>query len=351
MADKAGSPECRDNRRRMYEGEAAGDLVKAAIDRAVERFGDRGDGLFNAAGFGVALMELAGLKGVIDGNLVRAILSGRADVAREPDASYFRRVLGAPSAVLEPADAGTFELLAKLRSAGWSVAVHNDYRLQGVPHTFWLFTNADRRWIKGEGTSDWVALREAYEEVLLKNPGKPLAAPAPAVEPGHVPTCPVKHIPIGVASCACAAPAVEGEPPEDHSKHDDCAWPDEPCNQLTFAEAMALPPDQVEVKWDENNDWRKVSSILTAFPLESWRVARYRRKPAPALTRSGAIVQEHFAGDLRATTKDALECSERVLREFGTRLLQLTDGQAVDAFKRALEQAEREFLGPGEGSR
>lgn len=88
------SPECRDNRRRMHEGEVTGDVVKTAIDRAVERFGDRGDGLFNAAGFGVALMELAGLKGVIDGTLVRAILSGRADVAMELDASHFRRIVG-----------------------------------------------------------------------------------------------------------------------------------------------------------------------------------------------------------------------------------------------------------------
>ena len=34
---------------------------------------------------------------------------------------------------------------------------------------------------------------------------------------------------------------------EDHSKRPDCAWPDEPCNQLTFAEAMALDPSDVEV--------------------------------------------------------------------------------------------------------
>jgi hypothetical protein len=37
-----------------------------------------------------------------------------------------------------------------LRAQGWAVAVHNDYRLNGEAHTFWLLTNDDRA-IKGEG--------------------------------------------------------------------------------------------------------------------------------------------------------------------------------------------------------
>ncbi len=45
-----------------------------------------------------------------------------------------------------------------LRELGWSVAVHNDYRLEGVPHTFWLFTMGDRC-VKGEGRTDEDALR------------------------------------------------------------------------------------------------------------------------------------------------------------------------------------------------
>lgn len=44
-----------------------------------------------------------------------------------------------------------------LRAAGWVVAVHNDYRLNGEPHTFWLFTKGDRC-VKGEGHSDREAL-------------------------------------------------------------------------------------------------------------------------------------------------------------------------------------------------
>jgi cell division protein FtsB len=55
-------------------------------------------------------------------------------------------------------------LLAELRADGWEVAVHNDYRQDGQPHTFWLFTRGDRRWIKGEGTTDEFALRAALAE-------------------------------------------------------------------------------------------------------------------------------------------------------------------------------------------
>jgi hypothetical protein len=44
-----------------------------------------------------------------------------------------------------------------IRAEGWAVAVHNDYRLAGVPHTFWLFTKGDHA-VKGEGKSDSEAL-------------------------------------------------------------------------------------------------------------------------------------------------------------------------------------------------
>lgn len=47
-----------------------------------------------------------------------------------------------------------------LREAGWSVAVHNDYRLNGEAHTFWLWTHPDGRWIKGEGRTDEDALSQ-----------------------------------------------------------------------------------------------------------------------------------------------------------------------------------------------
>lgn len=49
-------------------------------------------------------------------------------------------------------------LLARLRGAGWMVAVHNDYMQGGQAYTFWLLTRADGRWIKGEGRTDSEAL-------------------------------------------------------------------------------------------------------------------------------------------------------------------------------------------------
>lgn len=46
-----------------------------------------------------------------------------------------------------------------LREAGWMVAVHNDYRLNDVFHTFWLMTKGDKC-VKGEGKTDEEALNE-----------------------------------------------------------------------------------------------------------------------------------------------------------------------------------------------
>ena len=51
-----------------------------------------------------------------------------------------------------------------LRAQGWSVAVHNDYRLNGVAHTFWLFTKGDLC-AKGEGRTDGEALELVAKEI------------------------------------------------------------------------------------------------------------------------------------------------------------------------------------------
>lgn len=49
-------------------------------------------------------------------------------------------------------------LLHRIRALGWSVAVHNDYRENGVQMTFWLFTHPSGNWLKGEGRTDVEAL-------------------------------------------------------------------------------------------------------------------------------------------------------------------------------------------------
>jgi hypothetical protein len=53
-----------------------------------------------------------------------------------------------------------------IRSHGWMVAVHNDYRLHGVLHTFWLFTKCSHA-VKGEGKSDRIALNQIRKKLHL----------------------------------------------------------------------------------------------------------------------------------------------------------------------------------------
>jgi hypothetical protein len=51
-----------------------------------------------------------------------------------------------------------YNTLAELRDNGWSVAVHNDYRLNGERMTFWLMTHDCGLYLKGEGKSDAEAI-------------------------------------------------------------------------------------------------------------------------------------------------------------------------------------------------
>lgn len=53
------------------------------------------------------------------------------------------------------------EYLFKLREDGWTIAVHNDYRLNNVSYTFYLFTHPLGIWTKGEGLTDIEALQAA----------------------------------------------------------------------------------------------------------------------------------------------------------------------------------------------
>lgn len=57
-----------------------------------------------------------------------------------------------------------FPILDALRAQGWTVGVHNDYRLQGKAKTFWLLTHvASGRFVKGEGDTDAEALARCAE--------------------------------------------------------------------------------------------------------------------------------------------------------------------------------------------
>jgi len=55
--------------------------------------------------------------------------------------------------------------LARLRGAGWRVAVHNDYMQAGALHTFWAFSRGSE-YVKGEGLTDDAAITEVEAEIL-----------------------------------------------------------------------------------------------------------------------------------------------------------------------------------------
>ena len=68
-------------------------------------------------------------------------------------------------------------ILDELRACGWRVACHNDYEKDGKQYTFWALTlksahskyaaaraHPDGFYIKGEGPSDEVALRECWQK-------------------------------------------------------------------------------------------------------------------------------------------------------------------------------------------
>lgn len=56
-----------------------------------------------------------------------------------------------------------------LRTLGLTVAVHNDYRLNGEHHTFWLFIDeATGMSYKGEGKTDAEALAQVYKKYKMR---------------------------------------------------------------------------------------------------------------------------------------------------------------------------------------
>lgn len=87
------------------------------------------------------------------------------DRLHEKEALGYRPVIEDPPLATTPSsptDLGA--VLDGLRKRGWLVAVHNDYRLNGVLHTFYLFTRGDHC-AKGEGRSDLEAIGNAVESM------------------------------------------------------------------------------------------------------------------------------------------------------------------------------------------
>lgn len=66
------------------------DLIRLAMERAVDRFGGRGDNLFNGAGFSQEFCALAKVNACLDGHIVRAMLTGRPDVEPMWGGSHYK---------------------------------------------------------------------------------------------------------------------------------------------------------------------------------------------------------------------------------------------------------------------
>lgn len=136
---------------------------------ALSQMADRLDAaalLANAAGGGDLfwLYELEKGQGIYQGGrgvgaeaIVRQVADGF------PEAGEPFCILGAhPPA---PVRAEGVEPVDALRALGLTVAVHNDYRLKGESHTFWLMTDASGMSYKGEGRTDAEALAKISEQV------------------------------------------------------------------------------------------------------------------------------------------------------------------------------------------
>lgn len=61
--------------------------MRLACERAADAYGGD-DGMFNAAGFSLYFKLLAGMSNGIDGEYVRAILSGRSDIRKTGGGHY-----------------------------------------------------------------------------------------------------------------------------------------------------------------------------------------------------------------------------------------------------------------------
>jgi hypothetical protein len=113
-------------------------------------------------------VEIARLRGLV--KFQREAL----DIAKEVNA-IASEVNGPAAAPATPSDATA--LLVELRGMGLTVAVHNDYRLNGEAHTFWLLTDSTGMSYKGEGKTDHEALTNVAMSLAAHQASQPEAAP------------------------------------------------------------------------------------------------------------------------------------------------------------------------------
>jgi hypothetical protein len=132
---------------------------------------------------GQEMPELPGAFGQIDvyhdDGSVTAVNGYTADQVRGYALDYATQQLRAAlAASQQAAHAVTVD---RIRSEGWAVAVHNDYRLNGDAHTFWLFTKNGLA-VKGEGKTDAEALAQVDAAIRALKDASPADQGAREVE-------------------------------------------------------------------------------------------------------------------------------------------------------------------------
>lgn len=73
------------------------------------------------------------------------------------------------AAAAKAARESSFEMFVKMRQDGWTLAVHTDYRLNGKPHTFYLWTHEETdRFVNGEAVSDYLAMELCLDAAAIR---------------------------------------------------------------------------------------------------------------------------------------------------------------------------------------
>jgi hypothetical protein len=305
------------------------DPIGVAMDMAVERFGDKGDGMFNAAGFGLSLMQVAGLSGGIDGHLVRAILKGRRDVVWRGDAHFQCLRPAAPPSAPAPGvqPAGLKAWLRPWQDCPCGSEEHQAGGHPGPERTPTASQGADDIVRRDRGVNPPSSLaREAVEACAAEHR---LAQHRDGLHRPHVdPEC-----------SACAASPTRGEAPG---------------MTLTLEQAVEAREagQHVEVIFAPGDEWQPFYSdeALYRASFLVGRDTRYRLKPqpSPAPGPSGAGRVEALVAEACRDFRDGPWTLERTCKRLIERVAKEA-ARICSCFecKRAIE---RELLGGGSSS-
>lgn len=88
----------------------------------------------------------------------------------------------------------------------------------------------------------------------------------------------------------------------------------EACNQLTFAEAMALDPGEVEVRWAvDSDDWYRMDAAAVDHAMLKRLRGAYYRRARPKRSRVQEMADNRFGAGSHENYVDAKARSETAL--------------------------------------